>query len=118
MLSEVKLLLDNIKKRWDTVKNSKTGWLSDSLNTFKVAIPFLISSVDELMKLVATFSVPGADKKTLVMNAVGDVYDYVVGPILPFWMIPFKGKIRELVLVMVSSFVDFLVGRLRENKPV
>lgn len=119
MLSEVKVLVEDLKKRWLEVQKVKTGWLSNSTTTFKLAIPFLIKAIDELMVLVSKFSLPGVDKKVLVLQAISELYDSIVTPILPFWVKPFSSTIKDIVVnVGVAAFVDFLVTRLRENKPV
>lgn len=118
MKEELRKLLDDIKNRWKDTQSVKTGWLTNTVSRFSVSVPFFIRAVDELMKFMDKFNMPGLSKKAVVMEAITEIYDTVIAPVLPFYLVPFAGTIKELIInVIVSSFIDFLVGRIREVVP-
>lgn len=119
MRNELKDLIESLKQRWLDLQKVKTGWFSTTVSRFSLAIPFFLKAIDELMKFVAKFQMEGVGKKAIVMEALGELYTFIIQPLLPIWLKPFGSSIRELILdVLVSSFIDFLVARLRENQPL
>lgn len=118
MKDELRQLLDDLKKRWVDTKNVKAGWFTTTVSRFSVAVPFFMRAIDELMKFMDRFKIPGLSKKAVVMEAVNELYDTVIVPIMPIYLKPFGGIIRELVVdVVISAFVDFVVARVREVLP-
>lgn len=119
MNSELRNIIDGIKIRWSLAKTAKSGWLTTTVSRFSLAVPFFLQAIDQLMKYAAKLQIEGIAKKAIVMEALGELYDTIISPLFPFWLAPWNGTIKQLVLdVMVSSFIDFLVGRLREGKLV
>jgi len=117
MSNELKSLVNQIKLRWANRKDVKTGWFSNTASKFSEAVPFFMKVIDELMKFMDNYDMPGLSKKALVMESLNELYDYIVGPLLPLWLKPFGSNIKSLVLdVLVSTFIDFLVARIREVK--
>lgn len=114
MKDEILKLLNDIKSRWNNLQNLKSGWLNTS-SKFSLAVPFLLKALDELMVFMNRFEMPGTAKKSVVMEAASDLYDYIIGPILPFWIRPFSSKIKDLVInVLVSEFIDFLIAKINK----
>ena len=116
MRDELNQLVNNIKLRW--ANRPKSGWLFNTVSRFSEAVPFFVQSIDELMRFMQKFDMPGVSKKVVVMEAIGELYDYIIYPLLPIWLKPFSGSVKDLVLnVLISTFIDFLVSRLREVNP-
>lgn len=119
MRNEFKELVESLKLRWVEAQKAKSGWLSSAISRFSLAIPFYLTCIDELMKFVSKWQVDGSIKKVAVMEALSELYDTIIYPLLPFWAKAFSGTLKDLILnVGVSSLIDFLVKRLRENVAV
>lgn len=73
--------------------------------------------------IAETLSNPGADKKALVLAAVGSAFD-AVWPfvVLPGWLVVFKPFIystaRAVVLAIVDGSIQAMVSRMRQQKPL
>lgn len=79
------------------------------------AVEFLFTALDELITYVEG-QFDGLDKKALVLQAVGGIYDVVVVGLLPFWLKPFAGLVRSFVVDTVASVaVDFIVRKYNEG---
>ena len=120
MNDEIRKLIDDIKKEWDTLKNAKNSWFPDSVSRFSIATPFFYSVIDDLMELMNKYTMPGLAKKSVVMEAVTELYDYIIGPIMPMYLRvpPISSWIRTLVLdVLISNFINFVVTKVRSIVP-
>lgn len=82
----------------------------DGLTLAEVGQIFL-SFVQIAMTAAAQFSIPGADKKKLVLAAILELYD-ALAPFLPLpWFLsPFRSiitaKLREIVLQLTSGIIE------------
>ena len=118
MKDEIRQLLDRLKLDWDTIKNAKNSWFSNTTSRFSVVAPFFYKSLDELMVLMDKYTMPGIGKKSIVMEAITELYDYVVAPLIPIYIKPFSSAIRTLVLdVLISHLVNFIVAKVRSVVP-
>lgn len=116
MQEQLRQLVLDIKSRWDAQKSAKGSWIISN-SRFNVAVPFFLKILDELMTFANTQEVAGIVKKTSVMAAISDLYDYIVSPLLPIYLKPFSSKIKELVVdTMISHLIDFLVVKIKSVK--
>lgn len=116
MQEQIRQLVLDVKSRWDAQKSAKGSWLISN-SRFSVAVPFFLKVIDELMVFANTQEVAGIVKKTSVMVAISDLYDYIVSPLLPIYLKPFSSKIKELVVdTMISYLIDFLVAKVKSVK--
>ena len=118
MQEEIRQLVQDIKSRWDAQKAAKGSWIISN-SRFSVVVPFFLKILDELMTFANTQVVAGIVKKTSVMEAISDLYDYIVSPLLPIYLKPFSSKIKELIVdTMISHLIDFLVAKVKSVKTV
>ena len=108
---EVNGVVDNLKKKWDELKNIIKG---NKTLILSAGIKFLVMSLDSLISYVETSfpGLKGADKKATVMLAVNALYDYVISPILPIWLKPIGFGIKAIVInTLCSIIIDWIVSK-------
>lgn len=98
-----------VQSRWTTQVSVKDN---------AVAVEFLTNAVDELIKYVEqSFSISGEEKKEMILNVFGGIYDTVVVGLLPFWLRPFSGTIRKFVVETVANvLIDFIVAKYNASE--
>ncbi len=77
-----------------------------------------ISLIYMAVALLNSVSVPGADKKALVLEAVGFLFDTIAPAIpLPFWLAPvrlfLRPRLRQLVLAIADGAIEAIYARLK-----
>lgn len=109
-------LVAELKASWKLKQAAKGGWIISG-SKFAGVVPFFYFAIDKLMKLANEFNADGIVKKTIVMEAISELYDVLIGPLVPIYLKPFAGKIKSLVVdTMISSLIDFLVAKVKEVK--
>lgn len=86
--------------------------------TFKEAFGLFLDAIERLVKLASEFSLPGADKKAMVMGAIDKLFDQVIAPIdIPY--IPevvertvVDPALKKLLLAAADQMVEFFVSKL------
>lgn len=118
MQDKMKLLVEELKLKWKLQQNAKSGFIFSG-SKFAEIIPFFYFAIDSLMELANEFDIPGLMKKTAVMEAINELYNTWINPLLPLYLKPFSSKIQTLVVdTMISSLIDFLVNKVRSVKAV
>lgn len=105
--SVVENKVQELLANWNGVKSLA---ISDAKTA---AVNFLVNSLDTLVTHVETnLSVSGSEKKLLVLEGLGKLYDAVGTAILPIYLRPFSGLIKRfLVNVALSYLIDFVVEK-------
>lgn len=98
------------------VAKMKDGWTGVKQGLARVpwsaVTNYLLKCFDDLIVYLVEHDIPGADKKATVMNAVGQVYDWVIAGMLPVYVRPFSGLIRGFVVNnLASAAVDWVVAK-------
>ena len=105
--------INEVVKTWTTNNPSPTWWKKVRGHWIK-AISFLVAAGDFFIRRIDDLVEAGPDKKATVLAALGEVYDKIVAPYLPFWLKPFNTKIKKFVIEVVASImIDFFVGKYR-----
>jgi len=92
----------------------KPSWWTRIKGAWFTAVSYLIKAVDYLVRSIDDALEAGADKKATVLQALEKIYDIIVPPLLPLWLKPFNGKIKNFVIYVVASLmIDFIVGKYR-----
>jgi hypothetical protein len=100
-LDQVKTFVNGIMEKW-------------SGKTLDDAMKFLFGSIDSLVSYVDTLIPTGEDKKQLVLNMAGDIYDLIIVSRLPFFLRVFSGQVKYVLInVLISYAIDFIVAKYR-----
>lgn len=103
-------LIAKMKQVWDSIKAElgTVNWAS--------VVQFLTQALDSLINFLVEQGIPGADKKATVLNAISNLWDYVVNPLIPFWVRPFAGVIKNFVInVIISNAIDWIVAKYQSG---
>lgn len=78
---------------------------------------FLIETLDQLIPYFAQFNdMPGLEKKALVMNAIGELYDFISAQCFPLWLKAVSPMLRAIVLnQIISPSIDWIVDKYKSN---
>lgn len=100
------LLVDKMKEMWTQFKtNVKKIDLS-------AVTEFLTQCLDDMIVFLVEHEIPGADKKATVLAAISKLYDFVITGVLPFWLRPFSGWVKDYIInVQVSHMIDWIVAK-------
>lgn len=100
-------------KRWVAWFQPRRWWQSIRARiTIAAATQLIVTSLDDLIEIVERHLVSGADKKTTVLEALGRIFDSLILPMLPFYIRPFAGIIRILLLNKIAPWmIDFIVKK-------
>lgn len=95
----------------------KASWINVAVKNNLSAWKFLIDSLDALINFVEVkFQIPGSDKKQIVINAINDLYDYVIASNLPILLKPFSGIIKKYFInVILSILIDYFVSKYNDG---
>ena len=76
---------------------------------------FLIESLDQLIPYFSQFSdMSGAEKKKLVMIAMGELYDFLSASCFPMWLKAMSPMLRAIILSQViSPSIDWMVAKFK-----
>lgn len=106
--------LVNLKAKWDEIKPIKSGWFKISSDYLLKGTVFIINSIDYMIQFVEPIIPKGTDKKAIVLLVAGQLYDYVLVPILPLWLKPISATLKKLLItVVISQLIDFIVSKYR-----
>jgi len=79
----------------------------------------LISLLRLTIAQVDAFTLPGSDKKALVLQAAGDLFDAVADKLIPLPAIPLwwivRPAVRSLVLALASGAIESLLPLVRAS---
>lgn len=78
---------------------------------------FLIETLDQLIQYFAQYSeMAGADKKALVMVAIGELYDYLSAQCFPLWLKAVSPMLKSVILSQViSPSIDWIVAKYKDS---
>lgn len=107
-----------LKEQWD-VENPSIPWWKfwkRRASIMKV-VSFLIDTLDGLIVYVDEFmDLEGKDKKATVLRAIEILYDYIVKEVIPIWLRPMSGAVKELIInVVISYAIDWIVDKYRSG---
>jgi hypothetical protein len=104
---------------WDANKESVAWWriFTKAKVSFTHVTDFLLKALDDLIAYVDEWvDTEGADKKATVLDAVSNLYDYVIKEAMPIWMKPFAGPIKNYIVNgMLSPAIDWIVDKYRNG---
>ena len=99
----------------DLVEKMKAAWegIASATNVnWTIAIQFLTKGLDDMVVYLVEHNIPGQDKKATVLEAIGKVYDWVSKNIVPFYLKPFSGLMRDFVInTVLSNSIDWIVSK-------
>lgn len=111
VLNRLESVLTDLKTRWDN-ENPGTSWWKLHRTYMVKSATFIINTLDEVIQFVEDLIPNGTDKKASVMLVVNRLFDYIVGAAFPFWLKPFAGIIKSVVVdVIVDNMIEFIVGK-------
>lgn len=95
--------------------NSAPWWKFWVRNTTLHAVTeFLLKSLDRFIVEIDDKLDNGSDKKATVLLALATVYDTIVVGVLPLYMKPFAGIIRNIIIFgLLANAIDMFVGKYR-----
>lgn len=102
--------ISKFKEVWNNLKIQlgKVEW--------HVAVNYITQCLDDLIIYMVQHDIPGQDKKATVLNAIGQVYDYVIAPMIPIWVRPFSSIIKNYVVnIVFSSAIDWIVSKYQNG---
>jgi hypothetical protein len=108
-----------IRKSTWTKKLTSNPWWAIWRKTSSV-LPmtrFLIDSLDQLILYFAQYNeMAGADKKALVMVAIGELYDYLSAQCFPLWLKAVSPMLKSVILSQViSPSIDWIVAKYKDS---
>lgn len=111
VLRRLESALNDLKARWDTENPGMSWWQIHRTYLVKSAT-FIIHSLDEIIQLVEEMIPDGTDKKAAVLIVAKRLFDYIVSTVFPFWLRPFTGIIKGIVVdVIIDNMIEFIVGK-------
>jgi len=111
-IDELEVKLVKYEKIWDRVKPQKSWYPKVD---FSKITSFLLFALDEFISTLNNVAIPGPDKKATVLNAIERLYEYTVREVLPIWLMPFAGVIKNyLIYTLASTAIDWIVSKYRD----
>lgn len=112
--------IDNFIKimsdEWDANKENIPWWAFWKRISLTRVTNFLLGTIDDLIAYVDDVIDNGPDKKATVLNAIDNLYDYVVREALPIWLKPFSSVIKKYIInEIVSPAIDWIVQKYRNG---
>lgn len=113
-VEEIEKRIEFYRNLWDSQRNRRSLWVPKvSLST---VTNFLMVALDDLVVTIASFVLPGPDKKATVLDAIDRLYDYTIREAMPFWMRPIAGPVKSYVIhVLISSAIDWMVAKYQNG---
>lgn len=112
VIQKLESYLADLKARWDQENPGNRSWFAITRTYLITGTRFLLGCLDELINFVENMIPEGTDKKAAVLTVVGRMFDYIVTQAFPFWLRPFAGTIKEIVVnVIISQMIDFIVAK-------
>ena len=104
-------------EEWESAKESSAWWKFWKRISFVQVTDFLLKALDDLIAYVDEWvDTNGADKKATVLEAVSNLYDYVIKEAMPIWMKPFAGPIKTYIIrEVMSPAIDWIVDKYRNG---
>ncbi len=114
-------IYEDIKVKVDEIIVKYKASAADGSVTLAEAYEILQLAVHDVMLVVEELSLPGVDKKALVMQAVDKFYDEVIAPLdikaIPNAVEPLADRLLKTVLLqIVDGAIDALVAILKKGK--
>ena len=76
----------------------------------------MVFSLDTLIVYMVQQNISGPDKKATVIKNMSDLYDSVVSPMIPIWLMPFNPSIKNFVIkVVISHAIDWIVEKYKNQ---
>ena len=104
--------LSEIINNWLAIPKTN-GWVFGKVKWADV-VSFITKSLDDLIQFAESVFKDGSgtDKKAMVLNAIGVVYDMISADFLPIFLKPFSTSIKSFLIdVVISNAIDFLVKK-------
>jgi len=112
VLRKLELYLNDLKVRWDQENPGVGSWFTVPRSYILKATIFIVGILDELITFVEPIIPEGSDKKAAVVAVVSKLFDYIVVQAFPFWLKPFAGTIKAIVVgIIISHLIDFIVSK-------
>lgn len=109
-------LYDDAKELVNQVIAQYKAAMADSVLTWQEGMKLVASSVATFVRLVEKFQgYTGAEKKEVVLTAIGQLFDEVIAPALdgkiPTWINPMVDKLlKQVMLELASAWIDSTVN--------
>lgn len=79
-----------------------------------------VALMELAMEFVNQFSVPGARKKELVLEALGQLFDALADKLVPIWLYPAwffaKPAVRTIVLAIADGAIEAILARWKKEQ--
>lgn len=112
VLQKLDLYLSDLKSRWDQQNPGNRSWFTVPRNYILKGTIFIVNVLDELITFVEPIIPNGGDKKAAVLAICDKLFDYIITQSFPFWLKPFSGAIKKIVVeILLSYLIDFIVDK-------
>lgn len=113
---EINAYLDKIIADWkNKTKDAQWSIFKNSYYFFE-GVKLLVTSIDGLILKAEELLISGPDKKATVLSNVGMLYDAVLVEMMPFWLKPFKGYIKQVIVDnFISAIIDLIVAKYKDG---
>jgi hypothetical protein len=112
VIQKLDLYLNDLKIRWDQENPGTRSWFVIPRNYILNATTFIVGTLDEVITFVEPIIPEGNDKKAAVIAITSKLFDYIVVKAFPFWLQPFAGTIKKIVVnIIISQMIDFIVSK-------
>lgn len=112
VLRKLDLYLNDLKVRWNQENPGVGYWFTVPRSYILKATIFIVGILDELITFVEPIIPEGSDKKAAVVAVAGKLFDYIVVQAFPFWLKPFAGTIKAIVVgIIISHLIDYIVSK-------
>jgi len=102
---------------WDENHESVSWWQFWKRVNFHTVTNFLINCLDDLISYFVEHNIPGADKKATVFEVLGNLYDYIIQGMLPIYLRPFSGMVKNFIInTVVSNAIDWIVEKYKNGE--
>ncbi len=101
----------------EEVKTGWFGWFGKRKADFTKATNYLLGCLDLLINTVENKIKEGVNKKATVVYAMENIYDNIIRPALPIYLIPFAPAVKYIIIyVVVSTMIDFMVKKYKDGE--
>ncbi len=104
--------LDKLKAEWSLANPKISSWIAVPYDYLVKAFQFMLANMDAAVQLVEELDQPGVNKKLIVLDLVGQLFDFMIFQSLPTWLKPFAPMMRKILVdVIAANLIDFIVSK-------
>lgn len=107
-----------MKTKWDEETGRFPWWQFWKRVSLVKVTNFLVNALEDIISYVDQFmDKSGADKKATVLEAISQLYDYVVSNALPVWLRPLSKALKQYIIYeVISAAIDWMVSKYHSGE--